>query len=116
MPRPGPQTKVRTRLGAYRVALGLTQKEMAWAIGIPIALYVRLERGQHRNPRLGWLVNASIVLGVGLEDVMDDWMSGWYSGDGFDRPKPPPSEWSARPEVLARAERYRHQEQEKPAS
>jgi DNA-binding XRE family transcriptional regulator len=116
MQRPDPQTNVRSRLAAHRVAKGLTQKEMAWAVGIPIALYVRLERGQHRNPRLGWLVNAAIVLGCELDDVFDDWMTEWHSGDGYDQRKPPPREWLERPEVLARAERYRRHEQEGPAS
>jgi transcriptional regulator with XRE-family HTH domain len=112
VPRPDPQTKVRTRLAASRVAAGLTQEEMAWATGIPIALYVRLERGQHRNPRLGWLVNAAIVLDLSLDDVMDEWMADWYRVVGYSRSTPPPPEWRSRPEVLKRAERYRRTEVE----
>jgi DNA-binding XRE family transcriptional regulator len=100
---------VRTRLAASRAAAGLTQKEMAWAIGIPIAIYVRLERGKHPNPRLGWLVNAAEVLSCGLEEVLDDEMLTWYS---YDRPERPPNEWHSRPEVHARSERWR-QESEK---
>lgn len=103
-----PQTDIRTRLAATRAATGLTQKEMAWAIGIPMANYIRLERGQHGNPPLGWLVNAALVLGCPFDELIDDAMLEWYR---FDRPKPPPRKWRERPEVLARAARWlEHQE------
>jgi transcriptional regulator with XRE-family HTH domain len=104
-----PQTDIRTRLAAARVATGLTQKEMAWAIGIPIANYIRLERGQHRNPPLGWLVNAAIVLACPLDELIDDAMCGWYR---FDRAEPLPTGWRERPEVLARAERWRRDQEQ----
>jgi hypothetical protein len=81
----------------------LTQKETAWAIGIPIASYIRLERGQIQNPPLGWLVNAAFVLECPLDDLLDEQMTDWYR---FDQPEPPPPEWYTRPEVLARAERW----------
>lgn len=103
MPARTPQTRVRTRLGAVRAASGLTQRELADAIGIPIASYRRLERGERRNPPLRCLVNAAIILGCELEDVIDDWMRKWYR---FDRLEPPPAEWRQRPEVRARAERW----------
>jgi DNA-binding XRE family transcriptional regulator len=108
VPRRAPQTKVRTRLAACRAAAGLTQMEMAWAIGVPIASYVRLERGEHKNPPLGWLVNAAIILEHDLDDVMDDSMHEWYD---FDRSKPPSPEWRRRPEVLARAARWLEHEE-----
>lgn len=103
------QTEIRTRLAAARVAAGLTQKEMAWAVGIPIANYIRLERGKHKNPPLGWLVNATKVLDVRLDDLIDDQMQEWYR---FDRSKPPPPGWLERPEVRQRAERWRKYEDE----
>jgi transcriptional regulator with XRE-family HTH domain len=109
--RSQPETKVRTRLAGWRAESGLTQKEMASAIGIPIAIYVRLERGQHRNPRLGWLVNAAIVLGASLDDVLDDWMSEWYGAYPYSQPSAPPSDWHERPEVAERRERYRRYQQ-----
>lgn len=109
VPSRAPQTDIRTRLAATRVATGLTQKEMAWAIGIPIANYIRLERGQHRNPPLGWLVNAAHVLDCDLDELIDDAMREWYR---FDRPAPPPRQWRERAEVLLRAERWRVQEEE----
>jgi transcriptional regulator with XRE-family HTH domain len=109
VPARAPQTDVRTRLAAVRVAAGLTQKELAWAIGIPIANYIRLERGQHRNPPLGWLVNAAIVLDCPLDELIDETMSEWYH---FDRAEPPPPDWRERPEVLTRAERWRIAEEQ----
>jgi transcriptional regulator with XRE-family HTH domain len=110
VPSRAPQTDVRTRLAATRVATGLTQKEMAWAIGIPIASYIRLERGQHRNPPFGWLINAATVLDCDLDELIDDAMRKWYP---FDRPAPPPPEWRKRPEARERAERWLRHEQER---
>lgn len=112
LPRRAPQTNVRTRLAAFRAASGLTQKEMAWAIGIPIAVYIRLERGNHDNPRLGWLVNAAKVLNCDLDELFDERMLAWYRSDGFDRPEPPSPEWLVRPEVVARARRWRQDQEE----
>ena len=103
------QSDIRTRLAAARVGSGLTQKEMAWAVGIPVASYIRLERGKLRNPRLGWLVNASIVLGADFPDLLDDSMMSWYH---LDRSGPPPKSWYERPEVCERVERWRRQEEE----
>lgn len=102
------QSVIRTRLAAARVSAGLTQKEMAWAVGIPVASYVRLERGKLRNPRLGWLVNASIVLGADFPDLLDDSMRAWYH---FDRSGPPPESWYQRPEIRERAERWQREEE-----
>lgn len=102
------QSDIRTRLAAARVSAGLTQTEMAWAVGIPVASYIRLERGKLRNPRLGWLVNASIVLGADLADLLDDSMTAWYR---FDRSEPPSTSWYTRPEVLERAKRWKRDEE-----
>jgi transcriptional regulator with XRE-family HTH domain len=103
MPARVPQTAGRTRLGAARAASGLTQEELAEAIGIPIASYRRIERGEQLNPPIRCLVNAAIALGCDLEDLIDDWMRRWYHFNG--RREPPP-EWRQRPEVRARAERW----------
>jgi len=102
------QSVIRTRLAAARVSAGLTQKEMAWAVGIPVASYIRLERGKLSNPRLGWVVNASIVLGADFPDLLDDSMKAWYR---FDRSGPPSESWYERPEVRERAERWRREEE-----
>ena len=97
------QTDIRTRLAHLRGRAGLTQEEVAWAIGIPIATYIRLERGQQRNPRLGWLVNASFVLDCGLDELIEPEMENWHR---FGRSEPPPTDWFERPEVLARIELF----------
>lgn len=97
------QTEIRTFLADYRLVAGLTQQEMAWAIGISPASYIRLERGQNRNPPLGWLINAAFVLDVALEDLFEDRLSEWHPLGG--RREPPSAEWYQRPKVIERAER-----------
>jgi transcriptional regulator with XRE-family HTH domain len=109
MPLRAPQTKIRTQLAASRAAAGLTQKEMAEAIGIPIATYVRLERGQIKNPRLRWLVNAGFVLDRSLDELLDEEMLEWYPFDN--QRQPALGQWINRPEAIARAERFDLEEQ-----
>jgi transcriptional regulator with XRE-family HTH domain len=67
-----------TKIARLRVERGLTQKELAARIGISTASMARLERHAIKNPPLGWLVNAAIVLDVQLDDVLEDWMVGWH--------------------------------------
>lgn len=109
MPFGRPQTESPTRLAAARVQAGITQIEIAEAIGIPIATYKRLEQGKHKNPRLRWFVNAAIALGYDDHDeLLEDWMREWHPFNGTKRPEP---EWRERPEVLARAARWREREE-----
>lgn len=102
---PRQQTKIRSFLADYRLAAGLTQEEMAWAIGISPASYIRLERGEVKNPPLGWLVNASFVLNIELDDLLEARLTDWCLLGG--RHGPPPAEWYDRPEVIARVQRFR---------
>jgi transcriptional regulator with XRE-family HTH domain len=95
-----PQKKAPTKLAGFRVAAGLTQDEMSWATGIPIATYNRLERGELQNPRIAWLTNAAIVLKRDLDEVIEDWMRTWYVALG--QHAPPPQEWYESKEVRAR--------------
>lgn len=76
--RPGEQTKVETKLAAWRVKRGMTQKEVARAINMSLSAYYRLERGLTRNPPLGYLANASIILGCKVEQLIEDDWREWY--------------------------------------
>jgi len=75
--RKGQQTMVRSRLAVARVRAGLTQTQAAERIGIGFATYRRLERGQIENPPLRYLVNATIVFGVELDEVIEDRWREW---------------------------------------
>lgn len=75
------QTVVRSRLAVARVAAGVTQAEAAERIGIGLATYRRLERGQVENPPLRYLVNAAIMFGVDVDDVIDDRWREWLPLD-----------------------------------
>jgi transcriptional regulator with XRE-family HTH domain len=70
---------------------GVTQEELADAIGISEPTYRRLERGQMSNPPLGYLVNAAHALGVDLQDLIEDEWRSWHRFRE-DRPGPPAAE------------------------
>lgn len=80
--------------------------------GISIASYARLERGLIRNPPLGWLVNAGIVLGLYFEDLLEEEMTDWHPLAGVQ--EAPSDEWRDRPEVKHRAERFRVEQEDAP--
>ncbi len=75
---------------------------MAHAIGVSIATYRRLERGQLENPPLRYLVNAAIVLRVPLEDVIEPAWREWLALDPVSAPDPPDLRrlWRKRLELL----------------
>jgi transcriptional regulator with XRE-family HTH domain len=91
--RPAEQTKVETKLAAWRVKRGMTQKELARAIGISLSSYYRLERGMNRNPPLGYLANAAIVLGCKLEDLIEDRWRSWHVLWQLNPPERPKELW-----------------------
>ena len=95
-----------TRIARRRRQLGLTQEDMSWATGIPIATYNRLERGKLPNPGIRHLANAAIVLRCDPADLISDGMRRWRDF-GTGRLEPPPDEWYERDEVRARAKRWR---------
>lgn len=79
------------------MARGVTQEELAEAIGISLPTYRRVERGETDNPPLRYLVNAALALGVELDAVIED---GWRDWKAFveTRPEPPnPDEFWRRP-------------------
>jgi transcriptional regulator with XRE-family HTH domain len=79
--RPAEQTKVETKLAAWRTKRQITQAELAEAVGISLTAYRRLERGQRQNPQLRQLMNCAIALGCELEDLLDDSYRAWYPFD-----------------------------------
>jgi transcriptional regulator with XRE-family HTH domain len=74
--RPVEQTKVRTKLAAWRVKRGMTQKELAEAVDIPPTTYWRIEVGM-KYPTVRDLGNLAIVLGCQVEDLIDDRWREW---------------------------------------
>ena len=91
------QTRIDTKLAALRVQAGVTQTELATMVGLSLAHYRRLERGQIENPPLRYLVNLSLALGVPLADVLEDAWLEWLS---LDQRHPQPPEPLFRPSPL----------------
>lgn len=67
----------RTKMARLRLQRGLTQFEVASRSRIAPSTYERLEQGDLWNPRIRHLANIAIVLGVALEDVIEDDWRGW---------------------------------------
>jgi transcriptional regulator with XRE-family HTH domain len=70
--RRDPGTKPETKLAHLRMSRGVTQAELADAIGISEPTYRALERGKMTSPPLGHLVNAALALGAALDDVIEE--------------------------------------------
>lgn len=95
--RRDPGTKAETKLARVRMARGVTQEELADAIGISEPTYRRLERGLMTSPPLGYLVNAALALGVELDDLIEDVWREWHELRP-DRTEPPaPEDFWRRP-------------------
>jgi transcriptional regulator with XRE-family HTH domain len=72
--RPGEQTKIETKLAAWRVKRGMTQAELANAAGLPLSTYWNYERGRVRDPGVITLSRLAHILGCKLSDLVeDDW-------------------------------------------
>jgi transcriptional regulator with XRE-family HTH domain len=85
------QTIPRTPLGWARIRAGVSQRELADAVGLDLSRYVRLEHGM-KNPPVRWLTNCAIALDVPIEKVLGHW--GWFPlGDAR---KEPPEDWIER--------------------
>src|ERR1700676_4009831 len=96
--RRDPGTLPETRLAHARMSRGVTQEELAIAVGISVPTYRRLERGETQNPKLRHLMNCAIALGVELDDVLeDDWFE-WLPLNKSHAPRPPePDKFWRRP-------------------
>jgi transcriptional regulator with XRE-family HTH domain len=90
-----------TLLARARLSRGVTQEELAEAVGVSAQTIRRLERGEVENPKLRTLVNCALALGVDLSDVLeDDWLA-WLPMNGAEEP-PEPDEFWRRPYRPAR--------------
>lgn len=79
-PRPGRSAQA-TKLARERIRRGVTQQELADAIGLAIASYQRLERGNNANPGIRTLQNCALALGVPLDDLIEDEWREWLVMD-----------------------------------
>jgi transcriptional regulator with XRE-family HTH domain len=96
--RHDPGTKAETRLARVRMARGVTQEELADAIGISLPTYRRIERGgADANPPLRYLMNAALALGVELDTVIDEAWREWRVFDSAHAAPPQPEEFWRRP-------------------
>jgi transcriptional regulator with XRE-family HTH domain len=78
-----------SRLAEARRARGVTQDDLARAIGISLPTYRRLETGRMPNPPLRYLANCAIALGVQVEELIEDDWREWLVFDHFRASKPP---------------------------
>lgn len=75
----------RTYLAGLRLEADLTQSQVARAVGLSIASYRRLERGENDNPPLRWLVNCRIFFSRDVRDLLElDWLE-WKTLDRSSR-------------------------------
>lgn len=85
--------KAETRLAIRRLERGLSQAQLARAVGLTRTTYWRLEAGQVANPKLRMLVNLAIALDCELEDLIEDEWREWYPFDKSEAAVPP--EWTS---------------------
>lgn len=70
---------------------GVTQQEMADATGMSGSTYWRLEHGRLADPPIRLLANCALVLGVDLEELIEEQWRAWLVLDQR-RPGPPAPE------------------------
>lgn len=87
-PRDAARAVSPTRLARARAARGVTQADLADAIGISIATYQRLEGGRMANPPIRYLANAAIALGCDLRDLCEPQWLTWTPLGRPPRPRP----------------------------
>lgn len=95
--RHDPGTTPETKLAHVRMSRGVTQEELARAVGISVPTYRRLERGETGNPKLRHLVNCALALGVELDDVLEDEWLEWLPLHKTAASPPEPDEFWRRP-------------------
>jgi transcriptional regulator with XRE-family HTH domain len=78
---------------------GVTQEELAEAVGISVPTYRLLERGQMPAPKLAYVVNCAIALGVELEAVIEDEWLQWRALTQRTSRPPRPEEFWRRPHM-----------------
>ena len=95
VPRPRRPAKgsAQTSLARFRRARGITQHELAAAIGISPKTYWRLEHGQITEPSLRLLVNCAMALRVPLIELIEPEWREWFVYDERRRRPPKPSDF-----------------------
>lgn len=71
----------------------MSQMELAETTGISIATLRRLERGAMANPPLRYLTNCAIVLGVEVEELIEDAWRDWLPLARAQPPEYPEELW-----------------------
>jgi transcriptional regulator with XRE-family HTH domain len=71
----------------------MSQMELAEATGISVATLRRLERGARANPPLRYLSNCAIVLGVDVDELIEDSWRKWLPIARKKPPRNPQSLW-----------------------
>ncbi|MFL5866688.1 MAG: helix-turn-helix domain-containing protein [Thermoleophilaceae bacterium] len=71
------QHSVRSRLAAARKHRGVSQIDLARAVGMSLASYRRLETGEMENPGLRYLVNCALALDIELTALIEDEWLEW---------------------------------------
>jgi transcriptional regulator with XRE-family HTH domain len=82
-----------TKLHQARLARGVTQEELAWFTGISRRTLQRIERGDMSNPPIRYLTNCALVLGLELDDLIEDEWRQWLTVDVSRAPAPPAKGW-----------------------
>jgi transcriptional regulator with XRE-family HTH domain len=91
------QTHARTKLAELRVDRGIPQRTMAGLIGMGLTAYQALERGDDTNPRYRFLVNAATILGVTVDDLVEDEWREWLPSAAASSPPPRDEVWHTAP-------------------
>ena len=91
-------SKKKTKLARARVKAGISQGELAIRTGISRSTLQRLESGKTTNPTLQSLVKIAVVLGIGLEEIVEDrWLEARPEGTVVFAPSGR-ARWTGRPD------------------
>lgn len=74
--RGGSLPKSDSKLSHWRLRRGVSQQDLARAVGVDVKVYRRLEQGQS-TPSWPLLINCAIALRVSLDDIVEDGWRGW---------------------------------------
>lgn len=89
--RGGSLPKSDSKLARWRLRRGVTQTDLARAVGIDAKVYRSIEQGS-RVPRFDVLMNCAIALRVSLEDIVEDEWRQWHALDQRATAQPEPDQ------------------------
>lgn len=94
-----------TPFSFQRINAGVSQEELAEAVGVSVRTIQRLETGQVTYPSLRLLINCAIALRVNLQQICQpEWLEWTVFTDGVEHPPDP--ETFLRPGRLASPKRF----------